>query len=609
MQGRIARVRVRIADTARRVVRRMAPTRKARSTSALRTWLVGTALWLALAGAAAIVLWHTRGDAVHGQGRELRLLSLALTDEIDRGLRGAEEGFGALREELRQGQLELRGPAAARALHTRADLMPLVGTLWLLDEQGRALAASDDTPLPDLRSFAPSMSALADGKIALSRPFADRLAQSQIALATRYEGPPGSAGGWIIAALPSRALLGAFAVAEPAEDERMSVFRDDGVRLAGSHPRNAPLIDEATVAARLAERPSLEERRFRDGTWHLVARNAVARYGLKVVVSRDLQAMLASWREAARLTAATLALLLLVMAVAVQVVLRANQRRADAQQALEAQLARAGKLEALGTLAGGVAHDFNNVLSGIVGFGEMARERAQPGSEQARHLDRLLQAAARGKALVGRILAFGRGGVRASTVFEPEPVIEEVLALLVASLRPGIVVERRLEAQGARVQGDSTHLFEAAMNLCTNALQAMPRGGVLSVELTCMSVRDARVLSHSQLQPGRYVALVVRDQGTGIDAVVMDRLFEPFFTTRRAQSGTGLGLAVVHGAVAEFGGAIDVRSVPGKGATFTLYLPASEAEAVDAATAPERASAGHGQRVPLVRDEPERMAR
>jgi nitrogen-specific signal transduction histidine kinase len=296
------------------------------------------------------------------------------------------------------------------------------------------------------------------------------------------------------------------------------------------------------------------------------------------------------------------------MAVAVYVVQMADRRRAEAQRALQAQVARASKLESLGALAGGVAHDFNNVLAGIVGFGEMAQDAAEPGSAQARHLDKVLQAALRGKALVERILTFSRGGARASMVFELEPVVDEVLALLSASLRSGIVLERRLEAGAARLKGDATQAFEAVMNLCTNAMQAMPDGGVLSVHMARLQVSEPRVLSHTQLAAGDYVTLAVADQGSGITPQVMEHLFEPFFTTRAAQSGTGLGLAVVFGVVAEFGGAIDVQSSPGQGARFTIHFPECKEGADASEGALQQAGGGAGQRLLVVDDEPELVA-
>ena len=573
-----------------------------------RLWLLALALWLAVTAVAAVALWHLRRDAFDGQARELGLLSLALTDELDRGLHGVEEGLHAMRFELREGRLPVTGIAARRALSTRAELMPMVQTLWLIGRGGQMLSASDMTRVPGLRSFSPPLDQLADDAPALSRPFMDiGEHQSLVALAVRFAGKPGTSGGWILAAMPTTSLLGAFSAASPAADARMAVFRNDGVRIAGSIV-GTPTLDEAGVARNLAKVQSIELRRFRDGSEHLVSLHSLPRYGLKVLFTRDLGAILIAWREVAQLTAVGIAVLLAILTVSVYLVRNANRRRAEAQRALQAQLSRASKLESLGTLAGGVAHDFNNLLAAIVGFGEMAQDAAPPNSKQKRHLGKVMQAALRGKALVERILAFSRGGARSSTFFELEPIAEEVLNLLVASLRPGVILERGLDAPGARLRGDPTQAFEAIMNLCTNAIQAMPDGGMLSIQLKRLHVSAPRVLSHSQLAAGDYLSLTVSDQGGGINLEVMEHLFEPFFTTRSAVSGTGLGLAVVYGVVAEFGGAIDVSSTPGHGARFTLYFP----ECTDALPAPEplpkMPPAGTGHSLLVVDDEPALVA-
>jgi signal transduction histidine kinase/CheY-like chemotaxis protein len=573
-------------------------------TTAPRLWWFALGLGIALVVAAATALWQLRSDTIDSQAREIALLSLALTDALDRGLRGAEEGLHAMRLELSEGRLPVTDDGTARALRTRAELMPLVRTIWLVNREGRLLSASDTTPVPELPSFAPALDRLTDDATAVSRPFMDVSAhESLVALAVRVADAPGIAGGWIVAALPAEALRGAFPVAIPAADARLAVFRSDGVRLAGAVTAG-PTLDEASRAQRLANMPNMELRRFSDGSERLVGLHSLPHFGVKLMLTRNLDAVLAPWRQSARLTAMGLTLLLAIMAVSIHIVQRADRRRLEAQRALEVELARASKLESLGTLAGGVAHDFNNVLAAIVGFGEMAQDSAPPGSEQAHQLEKMLQAALRGKALVERILAFSRGGARASTVFELEPVVEEVLTLLSASLPPGVVLERRLAAHGARLRGDPTQVFEAIMNLCTNAMQAMSGGGRVSVQLERLHVGGPRVLSHSQLSAGDYLALAVSDQGTGITPAVMERLFEPFFTTRSAQSGTGLGLAVVHGVVAEFGGATDVQSTPGQGARFTLYFPECT-EALDSQSSfPQAAPAGTGQTLLVVDDEP-----
>ncbi len=585
----------------------MAPEPLPRAPTSWRAWWIALALWLTLVVAAAVTLWHQRLDALQGQASELGLLALALTDEMGRGLQGAEEGLHAMRAELDDGDLPIAGAAARRALRTRADLMPLVDHLWLLDRSGRLLSASSDSPLPALLGFAPALAELSNVGIAVSRPFEDPQSKTMlVALAIRFGSAQGhaAAGGWIVAGMPAQALLGAFSAAAPAAaDARMAVFRSDGVRLAGSIA-DSPAPEEPALAARLAIQPGMQLRRFGDGSDHLVSFNRLPRYGLGVMLTRSLQAALLGWRQTVQLTAAAALLLLAIMVVAVLVVQRANRRRGEAQLALQLQRTRASRLESLGTLAGGVAHDFNNVLASIVGFGEMAQDAAAPGSAQARHLDRVLQAAQRGQALVERILAFGRGGARSAMVFELQPVVEEVLALLAASLRPGVVLERALDAAGARVRGDPTQAFEAVMNLCANGMQAMPQGGLLTVRLERAQVTAERVLSHSVLARGPWLVLSVGDQGGGITPGVMEHLFEPFFTTRSKDQGTGLGLAVVHGVVAEFGGAIDVQSRPGQGARFTLYLPESTAALDLAAPAPGPVPAGRGQTLLVVDDDP-----
>lgn len=283
----------------------------------------------------------------------------------------------------------------------------------------------------------------------------------------------------------------------------------------------------------------------------------------------------------------------------------AERERAAHTRRLEAQLARKRKLESLGTLAGSVAHDFNNILAAVVGYGELARQAAAEGSTQARHIDQVLQAGLRGKSVVERILAFSRSGSRPHTVFAVQPVVEQVLDLLAATANSGILVVRRLSEVELYVRGDATQLFEATMNLCTNALQAMHGRGTLTVALGVLEVDDERWLSHGRLARGSYVALSVADTGEGIAAETMEQLFEPFFTTRNVGTGTGtgLGLAVVHGVVEHLGGAVDVASTPGLGSTFTLYFPRTEDTRAKLSPSVQTTPPGHGQTILVVDDE------
>src|SRR5258706_12764045 len=245
------------------------------------------------------------------------------------------------------------------------------------------------------------------------------------------------------------------------------------------------------------------------------------------------------------------------------------------RERLGQRLRQAEKMEAVGRLAGGIAHDFNNILGAILGYGELAQKNAGTGGPVQRHVDQVMQAGARGKGLVERILAFSRSGLGERVPVHVQSVVEETLEILAASLLPQVRLEKRLEAGDTAVVGDATQLHQVAMNLCTNALQAMEHGGVLTVALEKVAVPERRLLSHGTLLPGPYVRLSVGDTGSGIPPAVLERMFDPFFTTKGVGDGTGLGLSLVHGIVADFGGAIDVTTQAGVGTTFTVWLPAS----------------------------------
>jgi PAS domain S-box-containing protein len=273
------------------------------------------------------------------------------------------------------------------------------------------------------------------------------------------------------------------------------------------------------------------------------------------------------------------------------------------KERLEIQLRQSQKMEAMGTLAGGIAHDFNNILGAILGYGELAQKAAAEGSVVRRYLDNVMHAGNRAKALVERILAFSRSGVGERSPINVQAVIEETLELLAASLPPGVRLEKRLEAGDAAIVGDATQLHQVAMNLCTNALQAMTNGGVLEVVLDCADVAQSRGLSHGELTSGAYVRLCVSDTGSGIPPQVLERMFDPFFTTKGVGEGTGLGLSLVHGIVADLGGAIDVRTSVGRGTTFTIWLPIAGEATIPAAEVATELPHGDGQTVMIVDDE------
>jgi signal transduction histidine kinase/ActR/RegA family two-component response regulator len=282
-----------------------------------------------------------------------------------------------------------------------------------------------------------------------------------------------------------------------------------------------------------------------------------------------------------------------------------EQKWAQAErERLEQRLRQAAKMEAVGRLAGGIAHDFNNILGAILGYAELAQNNlAAEGGAVLRHIDMVMQAGARGKGLVERILAFSRSGVGERVPLQVQSVVEEALELLAASLPANVHLERRLDALDTAVVGDATQFHQVVMNLCTNAVHAMERGGVLTMVLERAAVAERRSLSHGTLCAGRYVRLSVSDTGSGIPPLVLERMFDPFFTTKRVGDGTGLGLALVHGIVADFGGVIDVATQVGVGTTFTIWLPGTDEMPRILADPLGELPRGNGETVMIVDDE------
>jgi signal transduction histidine kinase len=259
----------------------------------------------------------------------------------------------------------------------------------------------------------------------------------------------------------------------------------------------------------------------------------------------------------------------------------ARERSEHEREALQARLNQTQRLEAIGTLASGVAHEFNSILGAILGYCEMALAVLLKDSRARRYVAEIMKAGERAQAVTDQILAFGRRRERQHHSFEAEPVVAEAVKLLRASFPATLSVQTRLRATDAAIMGDATELQQVVMNLGNNAAHAMDKQGQLRIGLDTAEAREMLALSHGSLPPGRYVRLAVSDRGKGMDRTTMERIFEPFFTTKPTGQGTGLGLSTVHGIVAAHGGALDVKSVPGEGTTFEVWLPRSEGAATN----------------------------
>ena len=241
---------------------------------------------------------------------------------------------------------------------------------------------------------------------------------------------------------------------------------------------------------------------------------------------------------------------------------------------LETQLQQAQKMEAIGTLAGGIAHDFNNILGGIMGYAELAKMKAPEESNVIAYLDKMINSSDRAVDLIKQILTLSRQHKQEQRPVQVRHIVKEVLDLLRATLPTTIEIRKDPAKDAGIVNADPTQVHQVIMNLTTNAGHAMQEdGGVLEVTLANVELDDLLVSKRLDLDAGSYLRLSVGDTGYGMTSETMERIFDPYFTTKDTGEGTGLGLSVVQGIVKAHGGTITVYSEAGKGTTFHVYLP------------------------------------
>lgn len=287
----------------------------------------------------------------------------------------------------------------------------------------------------------------------------------------------------------------------------------------------------------------------------------------------------------------------------VEIDITATKQQEAERQRLEDSLRQAQKMESVGRLAGGVAHDFNNMLTAILGNIALARLELTQDSPLTEALDEAASAAHAAEKLTRQLLAFSRKQVLVPEVVSLNEVASRMKKMLERLLGEDVVLRTELAESLANVNADPGQVEQMLVNLAVNARDAMPRGGVLTLGTENLELDTAQA-QRVGLEPGPYALLKVRDDGTGMSPDVQARLFEPFFTTKGAGKGTGLGLAIVYGGVKQNGGSIEVKSALGHGSEFRLYFPAATARGGSSRPAPRGPLAAGKETVMVVEDEP-----
>jgi signal transduction histidine kinase/ActR/RegA family two-component response regulator len=280
------------------------------------------------------------------------------------------------------------------------------------------------------------------------------------------------------------------------------------------------------------------------------------------------------------------------------------EERTKALAHSERQLQQAMKLQAIGTLAGGIAHDFNNILSPIVGYTELSIDDIPEDSQARKYLEGILKATNRAKELVQQILMFSRQNDQERQPMKVQNLIKEALKLLRATIPATVEINCDVGQDCGPIMGDPTQIHQVIMNLCTNAYHAMQEtGGSLDVSLKEIDISYEQTMERLGMKLGKHVQLTVKDAGHGMEPEVLERIFEPYYTTKEQGKGTGLGLSVIHGIVKNHGGDITVSSQPGKGAVFNIYLPVIDHIDVETESAETTIATNGSERILLIDDE------
>ena len=471
-----------------------------------------------------------------------------------------------------------------------------IDSVWLFDAQGDVRATTRAFPLGRRINVADRdyfLSAKRDGRgIHIGKPAAGRMTGTfAFHVALRRSTSAGTFDGVILLALsPDYFEKNFLSVANGATPSVM-LMRADGMILASNSrlppgstlPAANPYLERTRRNAAAAE---VFETRV-DGRWTIAGVQRLRRYPLYVTYAVDLSSVRGElWEHLGVFSVIAIACSVILFGASFHAVRIANneqralrgwQAEIEQRERMESQLRQAFKMEALGRMAGGVAHHFNNLLPAMSGLLEQTLSEVPPDSVTARRVERMIDAVAQGRQLVRQILVFSRREIPGHDRLSMAETVKGALSLVHGSLPRNIVIEADCRS-GGDVLGDRAQLHEAVLNVLTNAIQAIGERSGGRITLTVEDLRLGEERSRQfGLPVGDYIRLVCRDNGMGMPTEVVERAFDPFFTTKPVGEGTGLGLAITHGIIASHNGAVDIESKPGLGTTLSIYLPKAPA--------------------------------
>ncbi|HKU13472.1 MAG TPA: ATP-binding protein [Steroidobacteraceae bacterium] len=582
----------------------------------LQRWVTGAGVLLIvlMVGADSYEAWTDYGTAI-ARSEDTQLALVRATAE--QTARMVQELDVVLADQAMHWGMADGSPAAHEAARERmaADVtrFPFVHSMEIFDREGHVAASTAPGLDSDVdyrqRPFFVTIEHAAPGALYIGKPTGHDYRTFAIGRAIRDRN--GDFAGIVLARIAFEYLTGFYSTISVFGDSSIRLVRDDGVVLARypmhATPGTGDDISGALIAGMQAPEVVRRDARSSPNPQLRVLRRVQA-YPLVVELAQPMSSVLSAWKEdqissyARTLTLAGLAGVLLVV---LRRVLRRRDRLEEERRRLEQGLRDSQKAEAVGFLAASMAHDFNNVLSAIVGYAEVARTQVGDDVRVTAAIDGLLSASERARLLVRRVLTFDPHRRVVRNALAIEPIVSEALALLRPGLPSSITVRPPAPGTTGMINGDATEVHQVVMNLCTNAVRAMRGGGQLEVLVEAVRVDAPRQLTLGTIQPGRWLRLSVIDTGTGLAPDQLQSIFSPFYTSRAAGEGSGIGLTVVSTIVTNMNGAIEVASRPGEGTRMSVYWPLIEPQPTDPATYAAPQAGGEGQAILIVDDEPE----